>query len=240
MINFADDLIYESSVDELSTILERFAPEQLPLPTWIQLQIMLSNLLLKNGRQEYALRVCRRTLKRATEPADQARIYRRMGKLYEQHNQLHALGYYQQALDGLSQDDPELLDLLKDRAWLYILRHEWHQAEEDLDLALKNAASSAKEQQADIFDALATLYRHQEQFDSAIQFARKALTLREETGNLGRIASSFGNLGPTLYRHGRVFPRHFGPSRCHRDIPNPGQSKSPLPPFSSTLALPAT
>jgi hypothetical protein len=118
-----------------------------------------------------------------------------MGKLYEKYNQQHALIYYQQAAEKFTAGDLELVDLLKDRGWLHVLRREWGQAEADLQLALAQAPADARSIRADIYDALASLNRDQKQFDLAIEYARKALLLREELGNLLRVADSFNNLG---------------------------------------------
>ena len=75
-----------------------------------------------------------------------------MGKLYEKHNQLHALGYYQQAAERFPTAAPELVVLLKDRAWLYILRQEWTAAEADLTRALALVAAEASDLRADIYE----------------------------------------------------------------------------------------
>jgi tetratricopeptide (TPR) repeat protein len=125
----------------------------------------------------------------------QARIYRRMGKLYEKHNQLHALGYYEQAEAFFSQSHPEFVTLLKDRGWLHILRQSWPQAETDLRRAIALAPHSQRSQRADIDDALASLYRHQREFNAAIDFARRSLREREALGDLLRVGHSFNNLG---------------------------------------------
>ncbi len=52
-----------------------------------------------------------------------------------------------------------------------------------------------QELQADVYDTLASLYRHQHQYDHAIRHAQQALALREEMGDLLRVANSFNNLG---------------------------------------------
>jgi tetratricopeptide (TPR) repeat protein len=69
------------------------------------------------------------------------------------------------------------------------------EAEKDLTLASAIAPADDAELQADIADALASLYRRQERFTEALQYAQQALLLREQLGNLPRIASSFNNLG---------------------------------------------
>ncbi|MCB0108940.1 MAG: tetratricopeptide repeat protein, partial [Caldilineaceae bacterium] len=78
-------------------------------------------------------------------------------------------------------------------------RRNWLDAERDLTLALAIAQESDAELQADIVDALASLYRRQDRFDVALDQARRALSIRESLGNLPRIASSFNNLG-NIYR----------------------------------------
>jgi tetratricopeptide (TPR) repeat protein len=141
------------------------------------------------------LHACRRALKDADDPTDQARVYRRMGKLYEMHNQMHALTYYQQAAERFTASEPEYVQMLKDRAWLYILRKDWDKAERDLTLALNQAPADAVESRADIYDALASLNRYCHRYDLALEQAQRALSLREESGDLLRIAKGLGNLG---------------------------------------------
>ena len=191
----APDLVNELQIEELCAALLVFKANDCSAEEWRKVQILLSDLFAKSGRQEDAVAACRRALKVTEQASAQASIYRRMGKLYENYNQLHALGYYQQAFERFAPDDPERLDLLKDRAWLYILRQEWSSAEADLALALTQAPTGAKEQRANIYDALASLYRHQQQYTQAIQVAQNALALREEIGDPARVADSFSNLG---------------------------------------------
>ncbi|MEZ4682774.1 MAG: hypothetical protein R2932_52060 [Caldilineaceae bacterium] len=57
----------------------------------------------------------------ATDTAQQGQLYWRMGKLYEKRNPLQSLGYYEQALAHFDADEPVVVDVLKDRAWLFIL-----------------------------------------------------------------------------------------------------------------------
>jgi len=191
----ADDLVNELQIAELCAALLMFKATYLPSAQWLELQILLSDLFSKSGRQEDAIAACRRALKVADAATHQARIYRRMGKLYENYNQLHALGYYQQAVERFKPDNPELLDLLKDRAWLYIFRQEWSKAEADLTLAFAQTSENAREQRANIYDAFASLYRRQKHYDKAIDYAQDALGLREATGDLLRVANSLHNLG---------------------------------------------
>lgn len=195
LLTCAHELIHELELDELYEVLQLFENADLAGEPLRGINWLMCDLFIRSGRQNEALATCRRLLKLTDSVAEQARIYRRMGKLYEKHNQLHALGYYQQAVDRLKPDDSELVDLLKDRAWLYILRKEWRQAEQDLVLALERLPESAKESRADIHDALASLYGEQNLYDQALKFSHNALGLREELGDLSRVANSFINMG---------------------------------------------
>ena len=195
----ADGLIHELQIVELCQTLQLFTERDLAPPQWREMQILLSDLYQRNGQAEEALAACRRALKATTTPTDQARIYRRMGKLYVTRNQLHALGYYQQAAAHFTHQDPEFAHLLKDRGWLYILQRNWGAAEADLVLARAITATDQLELCADIVDALASLYVRQERYDTALAHAQQALTMREQLGALPRIASSFNNLG-LIYR----------------------------------------
>lgn len=196
----AETLVNELQVAELIQVLQQFTRRDVVEATWRELQILLSDLYHRSGQLEEAMAACRRALHTATEAPMQARIYRRLGKLYEKRNQLHALTYYQQAAERFEPTNPELADLLKDRGWLHILRRNWPEAEKDLLLALSIAQRTDAELRADIIDALADLYRRQERFTVALEQAQQALAIREQLGNLPRIASSFNNLG-NIYRH---------------------------------------
>lgn len=200
LFDAAETLIHELQVADLIHVLQRFHRTTLADSIWRELQILLSDLYHRSGQPEDALSACRSALKVSMTPLDQARIYRRMGKLYVTRNQLHALAYYQQAAERFEPTNPELADLLKDRGWLHILRRNWEAAEQDLRQALAILQSGNAELQADVLDALASLYRRQKRFEIALDHARQALALREHLGNLPRIASSFNNLG-NIYRH---------------------------------------
>ena len=195
LLDAADELVNELHADELLRGLDAFKRGHLPPDRWREVQILRADLYRQRGRHSDALAACRAALRVADDAMDQARVYRRMGKLYEKHNQLHALGYYQQAADRFPDDAPELVVLLKDRAWLYILRQEWAAAEADLTRALALVAAGATELRADIYDALAGLARHRRRYPDAIDHGRVALALREEMGDLLRVANSFNNLG---------------------------------------------
>jgi hypothetical protein len=190
LLTASEYLINELQLDELREALLKFQAESLSPREWREIQIVLVDLFWRTGQREQALVTCRRALKGIDDPKHQARLYRRLGKFYEMHNQLHALAYYQQAAERFTTTDPEFLELLKDRAWLYILRKEWTKAQDDLSLALAHAPKEAVEARSDIYDALASLHRHQQQYDQALAYAHQALVLREETGDLLRVAKA--------------------------------------------------
>ncbi|NOK60972.1 MAG: hypothetical protein GFH27_549289n46 [Chloroflexi bacterium AL-W] len=185
----------EASQHQLYSILQRFEYTQLEAHQWYDIQILLCDLAMRFGRREEALKACRCALKAADTLSQQARIYRRMGKLYEQYNQTLACSYYHQAEECFDKSDPELLMLLKDRAWLAMLRREWSSAEKDLSLALQHATQDHADICSDIYDALSHNHSQQSQFEQAVVFARQALAKREEQGDLARVADSYNNLG---------------------------------------------
>lgn len=194
-----NELILEWQSKELIEFFQQLEPKRLVNGQWFAVQRVLSDLCQRNGQHEEALAACRQALQATADAAQQASIYRRMGKLYESRNQLHALRYYQQAVERFPASDPELAELLKDRGWLYFLRQEWAKAEADLQQALHIAPAEAKVLQADIYDAMANLARKLTKFEQALIYAEDALAIREEVGDLLRVAKSLGNLG-LLYR----------------------------------------
>jgi len=194
-----DDLIHELQVKALIELLQQIEAKRLEVDQWYVVQLLLSDLFQRSGQQEEALAACRQALQATEEPGKQARVYRRMGKLYESRNQLHALRYYQQAVERFQPADPELAELLKDRGWLYFYRQEWEKAEHDLQQALQSTPAERKILQADIYDVMASLNREAGNHGRALTYAERALALREEEGDLLRIAKSHGNLG-LLYR----------------------------------------
>lgn len=178
--------------------LRAFPRGALPAATWCALQLRLADLLAATGQPEEALAACREAV-RADDAQQQARAYRRMGKIYEEQNQQHALAYYGMAAERFAPDDPEFCVLLKDRAWLSILRREWAAAAADLDRALGLVPAQALGARADLYDARSSLMRGQGRLDAALEHARGALALREQAGDLGGVAKSFNTLG-ILYR----------------------------------------
>ena len=218
----ASELISELQSTELRLLLQRFPISKLAPAQWRDIQILLSDLLMVNGAHTEALAACRSALRVVDSSFYQARIYRRMGKLFEFHNQLHALNYYQQALTRFEIDDPERIDLLKDRAWIYILRKEWILAEQDLLLALAQTPITIQ-QQADVLDALSYLCGENQRYTEAIQHAQAALALREELGDMGRVAQSFGNLGILYANMGEyvhAIAAHEDALQVHRHLDN--------------------
>jgi tetratricopeptide (TPR) repeat protein len=205
ILNFTPEAIQELPIDTVCDLLGCFTASHLDADQWYALQILLCDLTMRLGRREEALTACRRALQAARRPQEQARAYRRIGKLYEQHNQLLALSYYQQAEERFDSTDPELAILLKDRAWCAMLRREWSLAEADLSRALASAPEQVGDIRADVYAALAYLNSKQRHFDQAVIFARQALALREERGSLPQIADSYNNLG-VLYSEMPDYP----------------------------------
>ncbi len=195
LLRVAGDLIGELQIEELRAALEAFQQGQLRPYHWFQVQLLLGDVYRKLGLREDALAACRAALKATDRRGEQARVYRRLGKLYENYNQWRALDYYQRAIERFPPDDPELVDVLKDRAWQYIHSQIWDKAEADLLQTLELVGPDAWQQRADVYNALASLYRQQQTYDRALDYARRALVLREENGDLQLIAESWSNIG---------------------------------------------
>jgi len=196
LLEDSDELLHDIESTELTTLLRQFKTEHLSTVRWREVQILLSDLLRKEGAQTEAVAACEQALKaidETTHRTHQARIYRRLGKLYEQYNHQRALSYYQEAVTHFTSDAPELLDLLKDRAWVYIFQDEWQKAENDLEFALTKNPEMV--QMANIYDAFAGLYRRQKKFNTAIDYAKQGLRMRERIGDPLRVADSYNNLG---------------------------------------------
>ena len=217
LLDAAPLLIDDLQTEELLVALALFTIEQMPATLWCELQLLLTDLNRRQGHHDAALAACRQALRVAVDDGQQGQLYWRMGKLYEKRNQLQALGYYEQALTRLGEQDLTLVELLKDRSWLYILRQEWSAAEDDLQRALtlianrpyepivdRRSIKEADELRANLLDALAHLHLEQQQYTSAIDYARQSLLLRETTGDLLQVAKSFNNLGNFYSRMGEV------------------------------------
>jgi len=199
LLPVAEDLIHELQIKDLIEFFQQIDPKQLPDDQRYAVYVLLGDLFYRSGQHEEALAACRQALQVSMASDQQARVYRRIGKLYESRNQLHALRYYQQAVERFAPTDPELAELLKDRGWLYFLRREWSQAEADLQQALQVVVQDAPGLRGDIYDAMASLQREMGRHRQALHYAEQALALREEVGDLMRVAKSLGNLG-LLYR----------------------------------------
>lgn len=198
----ATDLFQEASPDILIEVIQAFVTRRLAAGDQYALALLLSDLLHRTGRPDAALAASRQALQAARTPEEQARVYRRIGKLYETRNPQHALRYYQQAIERFPAGAPELAEALKDRGWLHFLRQDWPHAEADLLGALEVVPAEGRALQGAIYDALANLYRKSGDYARAISYAELALTLREEDGDLLGIAKSHGNLGLLYRTHG--------------------------------------
>lgn len=197
LLQDARDLLYEADGDELTAALGRFDRNALTPSQWYQLQSLLGDLRRLMGEEEHALEAYRRALQAASTDQEQAHVYRRLGKLYEQRSQRQALHYYDQAATRFTQTprDPEFVEMLKDRAWVQIERGEFAAAHSDLEQAQTLAPDTSPAIQANIHDALASLYYYENDADAALRHMRAALSLREESGDLLGVAKSQNNLG---------------------------------------------
>lgn len=187
----------DSDVDALKETLMRFDRATLPDYEWGEIQALLGRVLHKTGNTQDAITAIRQALQVSDDLTQKTNLYRQLGKLHEDKMPELALTYYSQA-DQICPDDSLRTELLKDRAWLYILQEEWNSAETDLTAAL--ALATTQTQQADINDAFAELYRLQNNLDKALSHAHTALISREESGDLLAVAKSYNNLG-TLYNN---------------------------------------
>lgn len=198
LLEHAEALVGELQTPDLHAELAALEARQLPAGMWFRVQCLLWDLCRKLGDREGALLACRRALKAADGPTQQAQVYRRYGKLYEDYNQQQALAYYQMAVERFAPDDPELVDVLKDRAWVRMHLQGWEEAEADLcrALALGQAqdVSATWRVQADIHNAFASLYRQQGDTARALEHAQTALSLRSEGGDPQRVAESWSNV----------------------------------------------
>ncbi len=193
LVEHGSRLAGDLQLAEIRVEVEAFSAAQLDARNWRRLQILRSDICSAMGDSDAAISACRIALKSTTVPEEQAPIFRRLGKLYEMRNQLHALSYYRQAEARFALGDRELVTLLKDRGWLHIHRRTWEKAQTDLEQALQQNPDDT--QRADVLDALAALYRYLQHYDDAIDAAQEALALREQAGDLLQVAKSLGNLG---------------------------------------------
>jgi tetratricopeptide (TPR) repeat protein len=219
----APGLLADLQAAPLREIIDQLPVAHLSAAQQYAIQLLRADLAAQAGEAEVAIAACRTALRTAPGAPEQARIYRRMGKLHEGRNQLAALGYYQQAVERFPTapaNDPELIELLKDRGWLHILRKEWAAAEADLQRGLALAATSPATVRANLLDALAHWAMQQHAMTPAIGYAQNALALREEAGDLLGVAKSSGNLG-LLYSAigdypGAVAAYHEAMGTCRR------------------------
>lgn len=191
----AAELTQDAELDEIDRVAAAIDAHALAPDQAIELLILRADLNLALGQQEQALSACRSALQRAQKPVELARLYRRMGKIFEQRSQRQALEYYAQAAAHFPDDHPELVEMLKDRGWINIERGEWDAAESDLRQALSLAASLSAFVQANLHDATASLYRYRGDHTQSIEHGRRALALREEAGDILGVAKSQLNLG---------------------------------------------
>ncbi|MCB0044813.1 MAG: tetratricopeptide repeat protein [Caldilineaceae bacterium] len=190
-----EQMMERLEVDELRRALATLPSDELPAELAYTLLTALADLHYLAGEHDAAVAACRGALARTKLPLEQARIYRRLGKLYEKRNQSHAITYYRQAVERFGQADPEVAELLKDRGWLHILRRSWAEAERDLTDALARNQGRNRVLEADIYDALSSLQRRLRDYPAALKYGRQSLALREAAGDPARIANSLINLG---------------------------------------------
>ncbi len=191
----AEQITDELDVTTLLAETEELAEETLPGELGYRLMRHAADLYRMVGDHDQAIAACRTALQRSDDSRHQGQIYRRLGKLYEQRNQSHAINYYRQALERLDPGEPEVAEVLKDRGWLHLLRRDWTAAADDLHAALTHRRREDIRLEAEIYDALSSLARRQGNFDDATQHARTALALRESQGDALGVAKSLGNLG---------------------------------------------
>ncbi len=184
---------------------------------WRELSLLLAELFQSAGQTDEALAACRDALKGASGLAEQAHIYRRLGKLYEEQNQQQSFTYYQMALDRLTPADLETGIVYKDRGWLRILRREWQEGESDLNSALAVLPESETQARADVLDAFSSLRRGEQNYPAALEYARGALALREQSDDLLRVGKSINSLG-ILYRMMGDYPNAIHAYREARTI----------------------
>jgi tetratricopeptide (TPR) repeat protein len=197
LLEAAPFLMGELQTEELAAELNAFAAHQFAPELWFQILMLRVDVYRKLGKRDAALEAGRAALRVTAAPAQQAQIYHRLGKLYENSEQRRALDYYQRAMSRLSPDAPEQADLYIDSGWIYIHQHKWTAAEENLRQALALIEPTDWRRQANTHNALASLYRQQQEYDRALHHGQQALVLREESGDLQLTAEARSNLALT-------------------------------------------
>ncbi len=198
LLDLDDDERAENGADVIQ-VARAIQQDDIAPHDWREMNLVLAEMFQRAGQTDDALAAMRESLKGATVLAEQAHIYRRLGKLYEEQNQQQSFTYYQMALDRLTANDSELGVVYKDRGWLRILRREWSEGESDLMHALEVLPADDHQVRADVLDAFSSLRRGQSDYAAALEYARAALALREQSGDLMRVGKSFNSLG-ILYR----------------------------------------
>lgn len=200
--------------DEIARLARRFTQGEVARPEWRRLQLLRAEIAEESGQPEEAMTILRELLKGADTPVEQAELYLRMGKMVASsgagRSAENALAILQMGLDRIadesrtaqrSDDAPAPLraEILKEMAWLHIQSQNGRAADELLHQALGLLSNNERVVRAEIYDALSTLRRNQNEFADAIEHARAALVLREGLGDSMRLGRSYNSLG-ILYR----------------------------------------
>lgn len=214
----------QQRADGIALLARRLSANQVAPADWRSIQMLRADIAQESGQPEESMAIWRDLLKSVRTTTEQAELYLRMGRLVarrdtERSNE-QALTIYQMGLDRLAAEPDSVrspatvtapasegadsvaslrAELLKEMAWLQIHAQDWRAAEETIRKALALLSTNERSIRAELYDALSTLRRNQDQYADAIEHARAALVLREGMGDFMRLGRSYNSLG-ILYR----------------------------------------
>jgi len=187
-------------------------------PRWADLQFNLAEVYVHVGRYEEAIAGYQRAMEAADQdwPVEQqARMRRKIGMAYEQQGQYNeALEWLLRARtvagsDSVTAQSRQMARILSDMGGVYIRKADFATGIDCLEqaLALLSQLPEDTERLHDkgwAYTRLGVAHVHQGNLEEARTFFEQSLRLREQAGDLVRVASLHNNLGYLAYLRGDI------------------------------------
>jgi len=197
---FANDAAIEYYTQALALI-ENLGAESKPSTTIGHIYQSLGEIYFPLTRYEESLECCLKSLEYTTDKKQRARIYGRMGFIYEQkyHDLNAALEYLNLGIAELG-DDTECPEMAWISIPLFWVKHAQRKPEEALEIAQRGLKIVEKtghySEAAELCRCIAHIYsRFRKDSDRGFEYAQKALEAAQKSGSIDLIGRATARLG---------------------------------------------
>ena len=207
LIDYYQEIVDELQLEELNNLLERFHSAQMSNHLWRRLKLVAGQVAELMADFERALAEYGEALG-ARQIHIRAEAYYRRAKVFELTKDMsESLAHYTRGIELLEQtnsDDPQLVNMYIDRAWIFIqIWPDLEQATFNLECAQRLILQKNRAEWVALHNAWAKLLHKKREPESAIKHRWNAWLIAQELQDVNLMINMAHNLGQDYYHSGK-------------------------------------